>query len=225
MTATFVLYVVHQISPNINGNLSKYFCLGFLSTGDDVVPGNMGLKDQSLAMEWIKENIESFGGNSESITLTGFSAGAASVHYHYLSPMSQNLFNRGMSMSGSALDSFALQNNPQKRAEALARSLRCDTTNKRNMVNCMKSRPAHLITRMIQSEAHPAPLYPYIIFAPVIEHGSKNPFITKHPYEIMQKGEVFDVPWIVSVTLDEGALLSIREYTFKCCQSLFLDNC
>lgn len=174
----------------------------------------MGLKDQSLAMKWIKENIESFGGNSESITLTGFSAGAASVHYHYLSPMSQNLFSRGMSMSGSALDSFALQKNPQKRAEALARSLRCDTTNQRNMVNCMKSRPAHLITQMIQLEVHPAPMYPYMMFAPVIEQGSKKPFITEHPYEIMQKGEVYDVPWIVSVTLDEGALFSIRKFFF-----------
>lgn len=51
--------------------------------------GNNGLKDQSLAMRWIKENIKYFGGNPDSITLTGLSAGAASVHYHYLSPWSK----------------------------------------------------------------------------------------------------------------------------------------
>lgn len=62
---------------------------GFLSTEDEVVPGNNGLKDQSLAMKWIKENIKYFGGNPDSITLTGLSAGAASVHYHYLSPWSK----------------------------------------------------------------------------------------------------------------------------------------
>lgn len=66
--------------------------LGFLSTGDEVAPGNMGLKDQSYALHWIKNNILMFGGNPDSITLTGCSAGGASVHYHYLSPLSRGTF-------------------------------------------------------------------------------------------------------------------------------------
>nr|CAH7765727.1 unnamed protein product [Callosobruchus chinensis] len=68
--------------------------LGFLSTEDDVVPGNNGLKDQALALKWIQEHIEAFGGNPKSVTLTGFSAGAASVHFHYFSPYSVGLFHR-----------------------------------------------------------------------------------------------------------------------------------
>ena len=62
---------------------------GFLNTEDEVVPGNMGLKDQSMALRWVKENIAAFGGNPESITLTGTSAGGCSVHFHYLSPWSR----------------------------------------------------------------------------------------------------------------------------------------
>jgi carboxylesterase type B len=54
-----------------------------------VVPGNMGLKDQSAALRWIRKNIAAFGGNPDSVTLTGTSAGAVSVHYHYLSPLSR----------------------------------------------------------------------------------------------------------------------------------------
>jgi hypothetical protein len=61
---------------------------GFLSTEDEVVPGNMGLKDQTAALRWVQRNIPSFGGNPASVTLTGQSAGGASVHYHYLSPLS-----------------------------------------------------------------------------------------------------------------------------------------
>lgn len=63
-----------------------------MSTEDSVVPGNMGMKDQVMALKWIKNHIQYFGGNPESITLTGMSAGGASVHLHYMSPLSTGMF-------------------------------------------------------------------------------------------------------------------------------------
>lgn len=62
---------------------------GFLSTEDDVVPGNNGMKDQVMSLKWIQNNIRYFGGNSNSVTITGMSAGGASVHLHYFSPLSK----------------------------------------------------------------------------------------------------------------------------------------
>lgn len=67
----------------------RLFGLGFLSTEDAIVPGNNGLKDQSAALRWVQKNIAAFGGNPASVTLIGLSAGGTSVHYHYLSPLSQ----------------------------------------------------------------------------------------------------------------------------------------
>lgn len=63
--------------------------LGFLSTGDSVVSGNMALKDQVLAMKWTRENIYDFGGDPWRITIHGHSSGAVCVHLHTLSPRSQ----------------------------------------------------------------------------------------------------------------------------------------
>lgn len=58
------------------------FCLlGFLSTGDTVIPGNYGLKDQLLALQWVHNNIKYFGGNPQKVTIFGQSAGGASVGY------------------------------------------------------------------------------------------------------------------------------------------------
>lgn len=41
--------------------------------------GNYGLKDQHMAIAWVKRNIKAFGGDTDNITIFGESAGAASV--------------------------------------------------------------------------------------------------------------------------------------------------
>ena len=63
--------------------------LGFLSLGNDMVPGNNGFRDQNLAMKWVQDNIEDFGGNPDSVTLFGESAGSYSIAVHLVSPLSK----------------------------------------------------------------------------------------------------------------------------------------
>lgn len=60
-----------------------------MSTQDSVVPGNNGMKDQVMALRWVRKNIKYFGGNPNSVTIMGMSAGGASVHYHMISPLSK----------------------------------------------------------------------------------------------------------------------------------------
>lgn len=60
-----------------------------MSTGTDEAPGNWGLKDQLLALRWVKANIASFGGDPDNITVFGQSAGAGAAHLHAITPASK----------------------------------------------------------------------------------------------------------------------------------------
>ncbi|XP_052807957.1 neuroligin-4, Y-linked-like [Mya arenaria] len=79
---------------------------GFLNIGDERAQGNMGLWDQRLAMNWIKENIGSFGGDINRITIFGESAGAVSVNIHIMYPPNKGLFQQAISQSGAARSKF-----------------------------------------------------------------------------------------------------------------------
>ena len=76
---------------------------GFLSTGQEEAPGNLGLWDQREALVWVKDNIAAFGGDPDRVTLFGESAGSMAVNFHLVSPQSRGLFHGAILQSGTDL--------------------------------------------------------------------------------------------------------------------------
>ena len=62
--------------------------IGFAYTGNDAAPGNFGLFDQKMALEFVRDNIANFGGDPNLVTAFGQSAGSASAALHTISPLS-----------------------------------------------------------------------------------------------------------------------------------------
>ncbi|TIA52077.1 alpha/beta-hydrolase [Aureobasidium pullulans] len=79
--------------------------LGFLNSKVTEKEGvlNLGLHDQVLMLEWVRDNIAAFGGDEGDVTLVGLSAGAHSIGHHIMninSPHQYPLFHKAVIESG-----------------------------------------------------------------------------------------------------------------------------
>ena len=79
-----------------------FFAHPELSAEDsDGASGNQGFRDQIAALEWVRDNIESFGGNPDNVTIFGESAGSWSMSVMQASPMARGLFHKVIGQSGA----------------------------------------------------------------------------------------------------------------------------
>ena len=104
---------------------------GFLTMETEEAPGNLGLRDQSLALEWIKNEASNFCGDPNRISIFGSGSGATSAILQMISPFNQgkNLFNGVIAQSGSpVMNSIFEIGNRKKTALALASDVGCKNT-------------------------------------------------------------------------------------------------
>nr|AJP62551.1 carboxylesterase [Oxya chinensis] len=172
--------------------------LGFLSTGDEVVPGNMGLKDQVEALRWVQRNIAAFGGDPERVTIFGESAGGASIHYHILSPLSKGLYKNAIAMSGTALSPWAFSRNATDRALRFAEYLGQPAKSSSDLVEFFKTVDADTLVVNIDnalSEEDRLSLFT-CVWAPSAEPEHDSAFLTEEPWALVAEGRYNLVPYM-----------------------------
>nr|CAA61463.1 carboxylesterase [Drosophila pseudoobscura] len=179
--------------------------LGFVSTGDADFSGNFGLKDQRLALLWIKQNIASFGGEPENILVIGHSAGGGSVHLQVLREDFSKLAKAAISFSGNALDPWVVQQGGRGRAFELGRIVGCgQASDSVTLKKCLKSKPASEIVSAVRNFLVFA-YVPFTPFGPVVESpDAPEAFISQHPVDIIKSGKFAQVPWAVTCTTEDG---------------------
>ncbi|XP_037784824.1 esterase FE4-like isoform X2 [Penaeus monodon] len=177
--------------------------LGFLSTEDEVMPGNYGMKDQVMALRWVQDNIHSFGGDAERVTIFGESAGSVSAHCHILSPMSKGLFARAILQSGSAISPGALSERSRDAALRISQILRCpETILSEDLSRCFQTAEGTEIAASVQELSEwfilPRPMTPRV----------DGDFLPDEPATLMRQGRYNRVDLMAGVTRDEGGMVA-----------------
>lgn len=161
--------------------------LGFLSNEDDVLPGNNGLRDVILAMKWLHDNVDRFGGDINRITLMGNQGGAVIIDMLLHTPKAKGLFSAAILQSGSSWNSVYFGGKGAKRAKELSENLEQTSPTTQSLLKNLANIAAPEITEAELRCVHadePREIQNGIIpFIPVVEPEHTDALITKLPEE------------------------------------------
>ncbi|KAK3096170.1 hypothetical protein FSP39_024002 [Pinctada imbricata] len=187
--------------------------LGFLAADTPEAPGNCGLFDQLMAMDWVQTNIHSFGGSPYNVTLFGESAGAASIGLHLVSPLSRLKFNRAILQSAGPQAPWAVISKSQAfdRSRELGKRFNCVSSDPTTLIRCLRSRNVtDFPTKDFDTITVGITQFPFV---PIVD-GS---FLVSHPMDALETGNFKKVPLLLGTNKHEGTYFLIYglPYVFK----------
>lgn len=179
---------------------------GFLFTGfkGNDAKGNYGILDQRLALQWVQQNIQNFGGDPTKVTLFGQSAGAQSTIIHMISPKSEGLF-RNVIIESAPFD-IPLKSPVEALylASIIKNLLNC--TDESTYMTCLRSKTADEVAEaQLKSRAKPTSLKLLEFFEPLgpLVDGDVVPM---EPVDAIQNNKVLNIPIMVGSLTEEARI-------------------
>lgn len=158
------------------------------------VSGNYGLQDQLAALHWVRQNIESFGGDPQRVTAFGVSAGGASIALLLTAPAARGLFHRAILQSPGAGRPLATL----ARAEQAGRVLGDDLAALRALPAQELLARTQLLTPRVRGLTTPRVLRPIV----------DDWLLPQQEFTALHEGGFAAVPMIVGTNLDEASWLT-----------------
>jgi para-nitrobenzyl esterase len=185
------------VTINHRLNVLGYLNLKDLGAPDELqYAGVVGIMDLAASLEWVRDNIESFGGDPGCVMIFGQSGGGAKTSVMLSNPAAKGLFHRAAVQSGSALrlgDPEAASRN----ADLLLTALDISHDNIMDIQNKSWREILEASVSLTPPEGVTS-----IGFSPVVD----GDYLTHHPFDPSAPTESEDVPVIISSTLHDAAL-------------------
>jgi para-nitrobenzyl esterase len=176
----------------VNHRLASFGYLNLKDLGappEFAMAGVAGVMDMALSLAWVRDNIESFGGDPGRVMIFGQSGGGAKTSVLMGTPAARGLFHRAAVQSGSQLRLTAADAGAQAAEKFLAKL----GVDRKNIAALQKKSWAELLVAQTNVEA---------AFTPVLD----GTYLPHHPFDPSAPLETEAVPLIVSTTLHDAAL-------------------
>ena len=189
---------------SVNYRLGALGCLDLssLSTADVTFDSNLFLRDLVLALRWVKDNIGAFGGDPDSVTVFGESAGAHAVVSLLAAPEAEGLFAQAISESPAS----GMTRSSEVAAEFAGRFATLLGTRKQDAGHALRAAsPAELVdaqNRLIEDGVRD--MLGAFPIGPVFG----DDYLPLDPFEAMRQGKAHRVPLIVGTNAEEGRLFT-----------------
>jgi carboxylesterase type B len=180
--------------------------MGFPSAAGLQQP-NLGLLDQRLATEWVRDNIRAFGGDPSKIMIWGQSAGAGSVDYYNYAYWTDPIAHAIFAQSGNSLAGGSSTDYTGSNFTSVARGVGCDfPSNATAELECMQGKDYNEIINFMGSyqDRTAAEDLPAISFNPIAD----EKIVFANNMIRYKQGFVSQVPMIYSSAANEGGSLS-----------------
>ena len=188
--------------------------LGFLSLDSPRISGNQGLRDVQLALQWVKENIKYFGGDSSRVIISGQSGGSWAVSMLYASPLSESLFAGAIFQSGVTIgdvgNQYATREEALEKGKLLAKTLDCykeeEIWNPEEVETCLREKSAEdVLLAGFSTQVSWATNGNIDSFS---AHGSVLPMKIE---DILRFGFFQQVPLMIGTSTEEGLMFALPE--------------
>lgn len=183
--------------------------LGFLVLDTADAPGNAGLWDQRMALEWVSRNIHHFGGNPHNVTIMGESAGAVSVGLLMLCQLCNNFFQRAILQSGAPQVKWGTMTRDDmiERSMAVASRLGCDRQrDPEYMLACLRAKNS---TDAIAYDIFISMGFVQFGFVPIID----GVLILHDPDVLLERGSFKKIPLLLGSNENEATFFLIYYFS------------